>query len=59
MSVRADGAGTSELGLLGWLGLGETERQAAFLPLATRLEQLHALEALEDIAAGTDAGGSF
>jgi len=48
------------IGLLVRLGLRETHRLGGSLfPLTTLFHQLDALETLEDIASGADAGGSF
>jgi hypothetical protein len=41
------------------LGLAQTLDAVAFLPLASLLEQVHALEALEDVAFDRAGGGIF
>jgi hypothetical protein len=38
-----------------WLGLGQVQRAASFLPKAAGLEELDALTTLENAALGTDA----
>jgi hypothetical protein len=54
-ACRKNGRDGSDVGL----GLAETLDAVAGLPLATLLEDIHALKALQDIAFDDEAGGAL